>query len=83
MPQKTATRWERTATKSERAANEIDRAEWRLLEPLDAGAEAPIAAAEDNLARCQRRPRRLWPKRDARPLEPPPAVQGLSRQVDG
>ena len=77
MPQKTATEWERTVTESERAADEIDRAEWRLLDALDAGDEAAIAAAEDELARCQRRTGRLRPKRAARPVDQPPAVQSL------
>ena len=75
MPQKTATQWERTATESERAADEIDRAEWRLLEALDASDKVAIAAAEDELARCQRLTGRLRPKRAARPVEQPPAVQ--------
>ena len=55
----------------------IDRAEWRLLDALDAGDEAAIAAAEDELARCQRRTGRLRPKRAARPVEQPPVVQSL------
>ena len=38
---------------------------------------AAIAAAEDELARCQRRTGRLRPKRAARPVEQPPAVQSL------
>ena len=37
MPEETATEWER-------AADEVDRAEWRLLESLEAGDEAAIAA---------------------------------------
>ena len=77
MPQKSATEWERTATESERAADEIDRAEWRLLDALDAGDEAAVAAAEDELAGCQRRTGRLRPNRAARPVEQPPAVQSL------
>ena len=76
MPQKTATEWERTATESERAADEIDRAEWRLLDALEAGDDAAIAAAEDDLARSQRRTGRLRPKRAARPVEQPQAVHG-------
>ena len=64
MPQKTATEWER-------AADEVDRAEWRLLDALDAGVDAAIAAAEDELARCQRQTGRLRPKRAARPVEQP------------
>ena len=75
MPQKTAMEWERTATESERAADEIDRAEWRLLDALEAGDEAAIVAAEDELARCQRRTGRLRPKRTAGPVEQPPTVQ--------
>ena len=50
MPQKTATEWER-------AADEVDRAEWRLLDALEDGDDAAVAAAEDELARCQRRRR--------------------------
>lgn len=56
MPQKTATEWER-------AADAVDRAEWRLLEALEAGDEDAVAAAEDDLARCQRRTGRLRPRR--------------------
>ncbi|MCY4057074.1 MAG: hypothetical protein OXG44_03640 [Gammaproteobacteria bacterium] len=55
MPQKTATEWER-------AAAEVYRAEWRPLEALEAGDDDPFAAAEDDLARCQRRTGRLRPK---------------------
>ena len=79
MPQKTAMEWERTATESERAADEIDRAEWRLLDALEAGDEAAIAAAEDELARCQRRTGRLRPKRSTRLVEQAPAVQSSMR----
>ena len=61
MPQKTATEWERTA-------DEIDRAEWRLLDALEASDEAAVAAAEDELARCQQRNGRLRPKCAARPV---------------
>lgn len=71
MPQKTATEWER-------AADEVDRAEWRLLEALEAGDDDAVAAAEDDLARCQRRTGRLRSQeRSGRPNEPPTApVQG-------
>ena len=68
MPQKTATEWER-------AADAVDRAEWRLLEALEAGDDDAVAAAEDVLARCQRRTGRLRPKRAARPAEPSPVEQ--------
>ena len=69
MPHRTATEWERTVTESERAADEIDRAEWRLLDALEDGDEAVVAAAEDELARCLQRTGRLRPKYAARPVQ--------------
>lgn len=41
----------------------VDCAEWRLLDALETGDEAAVAAAEDELARCQQRTARLQPKR--------------------
>ena len=43
----------------ERAAEDIDRAEWTLLEALDAGDAGRVREAEDRLAQCQRRAGRL------------------------
>ena len=48
-------------TKWERAADAIDRAEWALLEALDAGDPEGVREAEDRLAQCQRRAGRLRP----------------------
>ena len=75
MPEKTATEWER-------AADEVDRAEWRLLDALDAGDEAAISAAEDELARCQRRTARLQPnRRRSGSVDPPPGGEPSARGV--
>ena len=46
----------------ERAAEDIDRAEWALLEALDAGDAGRVREAEDRLAQCQRRAGRLQPR---------------------
>ena len=45
----------------ERAAEDLDRAEWALLEALDAGDAGRVREAEDRLARCQQRAGRLRP----------------------
>lgn len=49
-------------TEWERAAEDIDRAEWALLEALDAGDAGRVREAEDRLAQCQRRAGRLRPR---------------------
>ena len=54
--------WRSGLTDWERAAEDIDRAEWALLEALDAGEAGRVRAAEDRLAQCQRRAGRLRPR---------------------
>ena len=48
-------------TEWERAADDIDRAEWALLDALDAGDAGRVREAEDRLAQCQQRAGRLRP----------------------
>ena len=48
----------------ERAADDVDRAEWALLEALDADDAERVREAEDHLAQCQRRAGRLRRRTD-------------------
>ncbi len=48
-------------TEWERAADDIDRAEWALLEALDAGDAGRVREAEERLAQSQKRAGRLRP----------------------